>query len=50
MTCKRCGKKIEVGEIHLFRGGEDRRLYIEKMLKTKVTQCSNPPPPEYWEI
>lgn len=49
MTCKRCGKEMEKGEIHLFRGGEDRRLAVEKMFKTKVTQCSNPPSPEYWK-
>lgn len=49
MTCKRCGKDIEYGEIHLFRGGEDRRLAIEKMFITKVTQCPNSPPLEYWK-
>jgi len=47
MVCKRCGKDIEPGEIHLFRGGEEKRLVVEKLFKTKVTQCSNPPPPEY---
>lgn len=46
MTCNRCGKDIEPGEIHLSRGGEDRRLAVEKMF---VTQCSNPSLPEYWE-
>lgn len=48
MTCNRCGKEIENGEIHLSRGGEERRLTIEQIFKTKVSQCSNPPPSEYW--
>lgn len=44
MICKRCGKEIEKGEIHLFKGGKERRLVVEKLFKTKVTQCSNPLP------
>jgi hypothetical protein len=49
MTCKRCGGDIESGEIHLFIGGENRRLIVEKMFRTKIIQCSNPPPLEYWK-
>ena len=48
ITCERCGKDIEPNEIHLSRGGENRRLIVEQMFKTKVSLCSNPPPPEYW--
>lgn len=49
MACKRCGKEIESGEIHIFRYGEERRRTIEKIYKTKVTLCTNPPPLEFWK-
>lgn len=46
--CKRCGRESEPNEIHLFRGGEERRQAIEEGLKTKVTLCTNPPPESFW--
>lgn len=47
-VCRRCGRETEVNEIHLFRGGEERRYTIEKEFKTKVTLCTNPPPASFW--
>ncbi len=47
--CKRCGKEMELNEIHIFRGGEDRRLILEKYYQTKVSLCTNPPSGEFWK-
>jgi len=42
-TCSSCNKAIEHNEIHLVRGGEERRARIAKVLNTKVSLCGNPP-------
>lgn len=47
-VCKRCGRETEPNEIHLFRGGEDRRQTVEEEYKTKVTLCTNPPSESFW--
>lgn len=47
-TCRRCGRETEPNEIHLFRGGEERRRAVEEGFKTKVTLCTNPLPESFW--
>ncbi len=47
-TCGRCGRETEPNEIHLFRGGEERRHAVEEEFETKVTLCTNPPPESFW--
>ena len=40
--CKRCQAEISEGEIHIFWGGETRRVLVEKEFKTKVSLCGMP--------
>ena len=47
-TCKRCGMEVGPNVCHLFWGGEERRVLVEKDLEqyfdhpVKVTLCGSP--------
>lgn len=46
--CKRCGVEVEPNVCHIFWGGEERRLKVEKALEqyfghpVQVTLCGEP--------
>ncbi len=42
MKCKRCGMEVEKNEIHIFNGGEARRLSIETASRCKTSLCGKP--------
>ncbi len=48
--CTRCGMGIPQNGIHLFRGGEVRRLLVQSLFpNSEVSQCEQPPPASFWE-
>lgn len=40
--------EVSEGSVHIFRGGEKRRKYLEKVLGVTVTLCKNPPPESFF--
>ncbi len=48
--CKRCGQDVELDEIHLFVGGEERRRQVASSIGRKVSTCGKPYTPAEIEI